>query len=89
MMSNATKSFDILATSSSILHNCLDSSIKFYDFFLDLYLLKFFNTSVKSFFPCTSKNNAQKVMRRYVSLTDSFIKSVIFSFHSQISRNHE
>jgi len=35
MMSNATKSFDILATSLNVLHNYFDSSIKL---FSDLYL---------------------------------------------------
>jgi len=45
MMSNAAKSFDILVTSSSILHN-FDSSTKL---FSDLYLAKFLDTSVKLF----------------------------------------
>jgi len=43
MMNNAAKSFDILATSSSILHN-FDSLTKL---FSDLYLAKFSDTSAK------------------------------------------
>jgi len=42
-MSNAIKSFDILATSSSALHN------------YNLYLVKFLNTSAKPFFRQQSK----------------------------------
>jgi len=38
MMDNAAKSFDILATSLSVLHNYFDSSTKL---FSDLYLAKF------------------------------------------------
>jgi len=44
MMNNAVKSFDILATKLSVLHNYFDSSTKL---FPDLYLAKFLNTSVK------------------------------------------
>jgi len=48
IMSNATKNFDILAISLSVLHNYF-GLIKL---FLDLYLAKSLNTLAKSFFPC-------------------------------------
>jgi len=48
MISNAAKSFNILATSLSVQHNYFDSPVKL---FLDLYLEKFINTSIKLFFP--------------------------------------
>jgi len=48
---NATKSFGILVTNLSVLHNYFDTSTKL---FSDLqYLTKCLNTSVKLFFPCT------------------------------------
>jgi len=50
MMSNAAKSFDILTSSLSVLHNYFDSPTKL---FSDLYLVKFLDTSMKLFFLCT------------------------------------
>jgi len=42
MMNNVAKSFDILATNLSVLHNYFDGPAKL---FSDLYLVKFLNTS--------------------------------------------
>jgi len=50
MMNNAAKSFDIVSTNLSVLHNYCGSSTKLLS---DLYLAKFLHTSAKSFFPCT------------------------------------
>jgi len=47
VMSNAAKNFDILATSLNILYNYFDNPTKL---FLNLNLVKFLNTSAKSFF---------------------------------------
>jgi len=47
-MSNASKNFDIPATSLNVLHNYFDSSIKL---FSSLYLAKFLNTQPNRFFP--------------------------------------
>jgi len=56
-MSNATKSFDILAISLSV-HNYFDSPTKL---FSDLHLHKFLETLAKPFFPCGEKtSNVQK-----------------------------
>jgi len=46
-MSNASKNFDILATSLNVQHNYFDDP----KLFSDLYLVKFLDTSAK-FFPC-------------------------------------
>jgi len=48
MMSNVAKSFDIVATNLSVLHNYSDSPTKL---FSDLYSVKFLNASAKPFFP--------------------------------------
>jgi len=48
MMHNATKNFDILAISLNVLHNYFNDPTKL---FSDLYLAKFLDVSVKSFFP--------------------------------------
>jgi len=47
LLRNAAKSFDILATSLSVLHNYFDDLTKL---FLDLYLASFLDTLAKSFF---------------------------------------
>jgi len=47
IMTNATKNFDILATSLSVLHNYFDSSTKF---FLNLYPAKILDLSNKPVF---------------------------------------
>jgi len=47
-MSNATKSFDILATSLGVLYNYFDDLTKL---FSTLYLAKFLNALAKLFFP--------------------------------------
>jgi len=46
---NIAKNFDILVINVSVLHNYFDGSTKL---FSDLYLVKFLNTSTKSFFLC-------------------------------------
>ena len=46
-MSDATKKFDLLTTSLSVLYNYFDSSTKL---FSDFYLAKFLDTSSRSFF---------------------------------------
>jgi len=53
MMSNAAKSLDILATSLSILYNYFNGPTKL---ILNLYLVKFLDTSAKLFFPCIYLN---------------------------------
>jgi len=50
LMSNAVKSFDVLATSLHVLHNYFDGLTKL---FSDLYLAKFLDISTKSFFSFT------------------------------------
>jgi len=45
-MSNAAKSFDILATSLSVLHNCSDDLTKL---FSNLYLVNFLDILAKPF----------------------------------------
>jgi len=46
MMSNAAKNVDILTISLNVLHNYFDSSLKLFS-----NLVKFLDTSAKSFFP--------------------------------------
>jgi len=50
MMSNATTSFDILTINLSILHNYFNGSTKLFQIYL--YIAKFLDTLVKSFFLC-------------------------------------
>jgi len=47
MISNAAKNFNILAISLNFQQSCVDDLIKL---FLDLYLNKILNLSIKSFF---------------------------------------
>jgi len=47
------KSFNNLAISLNVVHNYFNLQTTF---FSDLYLAKFFNISVKSFFSCTKKS---------------------------------
>ena len=54
MENNAAKSFDILITNWSVLYNYFDDSTKL---FLNLYLIKFLDSSVNSFFLCGSGGN--------------------------------
>jgi len=51
MMNKIVKNFDILAHNLNVLHNHFNGPTKL---FLDLYLPKFLDTSVKSFFLCSS-----------------------------------
>jgi len=59
MTSSIAKNFDILATILNILYY-LDSLIKL---FLDLYLTKFLDTSAKPFFPYTSWNMRENILK--------------------------
>jgi len=54
MISNAAKSFNIFATSLSVLHNYFNSSNKI--IFKSKYLAKFLDTLTKLFFSCSDQD---------------------------------
>jgi len=57
-MSNATKNFDILAISLSVLLNYFDDLTKLFS-----YLAKFLDILPKTFFPCANENYAKIEVR--------------------------
>jgi len=60
MISNAAKSFNIFATSLSVLHNYFNSSNKI--IFKSKYLAKFLDTLTKLFFSCKIKMEKETQM---------------------------
>jgi len=64
-MNNAAKNFDILATSSSVLHNYFDSLYE-QNYFSDPYPAKILDLSAKPLFPRTIVFSARAKKRIYI-----------------------